>query len=498
MAVNLARLEQAADRFEKYADKMQHADSPAAREERARVATRHREQFLPAAEKFQQLRSAAVVSRTIEVAAATSPITDVAVIEGGVIPEILQRDNDLRPVRYLQIALLAARSVGRVRVVDAAGDDEGDGTGFLVAPGLLLTNWHVLKTRELAEACSVIFDDEDGLDGDPKESKAYRFLPQRLYVSDRELDYAIVEVSPRTGSGTPLSQFGYLRLFEQTGKLDPTQRQAANIVQHPGGGPKKVAIRDNYFAQVLPDSVDPAKEVSSLFYGTDTLKGSSGAPVCSDQWYVVALHRGGVPATQVVDGRRVPVRHDGTPALASDPRDLVRYITNEGTRVSRIYASLRDKQAREPHAAAALERLSAVSRDPRMGPLDLRTAPIVLPATPSAEEGAVEEIIHRSVAKFKTAKGYRPAFLGAGFNVPLPSLTSEVERELAPLKDSIKTELKYDHYSLKINRERRTAFFVAANINGAQLWDAAADGPRPAARNGASIRECARNFSPTT
>ena len=256
MAVNLARLEQAADRFEKYADKMQHADSPAAREERARVAKRHREQFLPAAEKFQQLRSSAVVPRTIEGAAAP-PITDVAVIEGGVIPEILQRDNDLRPVRYLQIALLAARSVGRVRVVDAAGDDEGDGTGFLVAPGLLLTNWHVLKTRELAEACSVIFDDEDGLDGDPKESKAYRFLPQRLYVSDRELDYAIVEVAPRTGSGTPLSQFGYLRLFEQTGKLDPTQRQAANIVQHPGGGPKKVAIRDNYFAQVLPDSVDP-------------------------------------------------------------------------------------------------------------------------------------------------------------------------------------------------------------------------------------------------
>ena len=267
MAVNLARLEQAAVRFEKYADKMQHADSPAAREERARVATRHREQFLPAAEKFQQLRSAAVVSRTIEVAAATPPITGVAVIEGGVIPEILQRDNDLRPVRYLQIALLAARSVGRVRVVDAAGDDEGDGTGFLVAPGLLLTNWHVLKTRELAEACSVIFDDEDGLDGDPKESKAYRFLPQRLYVSDRELDYAIVEVAPRTGSGTPLSQFGYLRLFEQTGKLDPTQRQAANIIQHPGGGPKKIALRDNYFAQSCPTASIPPRRSAHCSMG---------------------------------------------------------------------------------------------------------------------------------------------------------------------------------------------------------------------------------------
>lgn len=33
-----------------------------------------------------------------------------------------------------------------------------------------------------------------------------------------------------------------------------------------------------------------------LYSATDTLKGSSGAPVFNDQWYVVALHRRGVPA----------------------------------------------------------------------------------------------------------------------------------------------------------------------------------------------------------
>ncbi len=482
MAISLARLETAANRFENYVTKLEAADPEKVRAEQVRVARRHREQFLPAAEKFQQLRSVAAAAPPTVTAAAVPPATEPVVLTaGGVIPEIIQRDNDLRPVRYLQIAQLASRSVGRVRVVDSAGDDEGDGTGFLVAPGLLMTNWHVLKTRELAGACSVIFDDEDGLNGDPKEMKTYRFQPDRLYVSDEMLDYAIVEVSPRTSSGTPLSQFGYLRLFEQTGKLDPTQRQAANIVQHPGGGPKKIAVRDNYFLQVLPDTVDPAKEVSSLFYGTDTLKGSSGAPVCSDQWYVVALHRGGVPKTTEIGGRRVAVRHDGTPARPNDPPDVVDYITNEGTRVSRIYASLREKQATEPHAAAALARLAAVAGDPRTGPLDLRTAPIVLPVTPAAQEGSVEEITHRSVAKFRSAKGYRPEFLGASFRVPLPSLTSEVKRELATLRDSEKTELKYDHYSLMINRERRTAFYVAANIDGSQLWDLdpSADGPRP-------------------
>ena len=478
MAVNLARLEQAADRYEKYAEKKRAPDSPAAGDERARVARRHRDQFLPPADKMQQVRSAAVVSRILEAAAEPSSPSDLAVIEGGVIPEILRRENDLRPVRYLQIALLAARSVGRVRVVDAVRH-EGDGTGFLVAPGLVMAKWDVLKTRELAEGCSVVFDDEDGLDGDPKETKVYRFLPDRLYVSDRELDYAIVEVSPRTGSGTALSQYGFLRLFEQTGKLDPTkERQAANIIQHPGGGPKKIAIRDNYFEKLVPDAVDATREVNSLFYGSDTLKGSSGAPVCSDQWYVVALHRGGVPKLEHVGGRRVPVRRDGTPALASDPPDLVKYISNEGTRISRIYESLRAKR-RDPHAAAGPGRLLAVSPGPPPRARGLPRAPIGLPTTPAAEEGAIEEIIRRAAAKFKDARGYKSSFLGTGFSVPLPSLTSEVERELAPLKDSAKTELKYDHYSLKINRERRTAFFVAANVNGPQLWDVAVDGARP-------------------
>src|SRR5262245_31287690 len=91
MAVNLARLEQAAGRFHTYAEKMQQAeaDPDLVRAEQARVAARHREQFLPAAEKFSQLRSAAVASRIIDAAADTAPPGDLAVIEGGVIPEIL-------------------------------------------------------------------------------------------------------------------------------------------------------------------------------------------------------------------------------------------------------------------------------------------------------------------------------------------------------------------------------------------------------------------------
>ncbi len=487
MAINLPALERAASRYERHCAALDTAvDDENTMKERAVVAERHRQLFVPASEQLRQLKSsplamAAAVAATVA-PAAPAPVDAPALLalEGDLIPEVLQRDNDLRPVRFLHLAMLVSRSVGRVRISDGPLTDEGDATGFMIAPGLLITNWHVLKTEEFAASASIIFDDEEALNGDPKESKAFRLRPDLLFVNDETLDYAIVEVAPRTASGLPLSQFGYLKLFEQTGKLDPNQREAANIIQHPGGGTKKIVIRDNYIERVVPDGVDPAKQLNSLFYGADTLKGSSGSPVCSDQWYVVALHRGGVPKTVEIGGRRVVVDHKGNPVHEGDSSDRIHYLTNEGTRVSRIYRSLRTRaDARNRDAQLALERIKAVSVDPRTGPIDLRTAPLLLPALPNEQLGGPEEIIRRKADKFANATGYRPTFLGSRFKIPLPTMTSEVKRELATLKNSSATELKYDHYSLRINRERRTALFAAANIDGAQHWKTAGHGALP-------------------
>jgi len=66
---------------------------------------------------------------------------------------------------------------------------------------------------------------------------------------------------------------------------------------------------------------------------------------------------------------------------------MLRYVANEGTRVSRIYSSLETKSATNPDAAVALERISAVASDPRLGPISLRTTPILMPALPPAEAG---------------------------------------------------------------------------------------------------------------
>lgn len=56
-------------------------------------------------------------------------------------------------------------------------------------------------------------------------------------------------------------------------------------------------------------------------------------------------------------------------------------------------------------------------------------------------------------------KGYDPDFLG--LSVPLPTLA---DRSKASTTDAGDIELRYEHFSLVMNKERRLAFFTASNV----------------------------------
>lgn len=484
MRVSLSDLQRAAERYDAFCKARERAPAAVLEQERLELGLRNAQDFTSSADRLRVLRNA-LKAAPPEVAATAGlerlapPLLD-AVAAG---QEIAFGDNDLRPIRYLHVALLAAKAVGKITVRGFA-DEEGDATGFLVAPGLLLTNHHVLPAAEFAAASFVSFDMEDGLDGKPKTPKLFDLDPQTLYVSDQDLDYCLVAVSPATAQGEPLSQFGYLRLFERTGKVDPNRRQAANIIQHPLGQGKKVVLRDNHFMEPPKDRLDAGGHLNSLFYGTDTLKGSSGSPVCTDEWFVVALHRGGVPRVKLRRGKPVVLRLDGTAAREGDARGSIAYVTNEGTRVSRIYASLRDKagagDATAAHAAAALRRLAAQAQDPKLGPVAHATATLPTPGPLAPDLGDEQEkLIRRKADFFEAATGYRPEFLGAGFEIPLPELTHEVLKSVAPLREGPGHELRYDNYSVIMHARRRTAILAAGNVDGSLLWKKVMEGSLP-------------------
>jgi V8-like Glu-specific endopeptidase len=254
-----------------------------------------------------------LVALRLDHLAATSEITDLERLVGG---------DDLVSVSFLSRGVAAAATVGRISLDAAGGSPRGFGTGSLVSPRLLLTNHHVLDSAPAAAASLVELGYEEVTLGRRTPGEAFTLQPDALFVTDAALDFTLVAVSPVSAGGRALADYGHNRLIEQTGKV--LVGEALNIVQHPDGRPKVVALRENELVTILDDF---------LHYRADTNPGSSGAPVYNDQWQLVALHHSGVPART----RRAA----GSPATAvCGPRQWARKrSTGSPTRASASRAS---------------------------------------------------------------------------------------------------------------------------------------------------------------
>ncbi|MGC5020786.1 trypsin-like serine peptidase [Micromonospora sp. DT47] len=237
---------------------------------------------------------------------------------------IIADTNDLQAVNFLSRGARAARTVGRI-AADVRGRRIPTGTGFLVAPALLLTNNHVLPDETAADGAVLELNCEDGIDHEAGRVALYRLGPGTLFLTDEELDYTLVAVSPGPG-GLPGDEFGWNRLVHQQGKA--VIGEWLNIVGHPQGRLKEVALRNNGLVNELDHF---------LHYSTDTEPGNSGSPVFNDQWEVVALHHSGIPKT---DAKGNWLKPDGTRWRPSDGDGAVHWIANEGVRVSALLSHL--------------------------------------------------------------------------------------------------------------------------------------------------------------
>lgn len=397
-------------------------------------------------------------------------------------------------------ALKAGRPVVRIVTMPGRGMvPQGFATGFLVAPDLLLTNHHVFRAADEAQGIGAQFLYER-TQGGLREGVIFALDPERFFVNDKDLDYAIVAVKGTALGGALLNQFKYLPLIAIKGKI--RKGDPINIIQHPGGEPKQYATVNNRLIDLRDDGF--------LLYETDTLEGSSGSPVFNQHWETIGLHHCGVPQIEngrlvTVDGRRLPLD-----AEVADS-DLI-WIANEGVRVSALVTSLADQRLARPEQQRILKDLLDLTTDPlRMvaeisplndgnagiapvvtstsrtdmaqnifsfsGPVTIQLngqAPVAVASGPTPAGDAPPPPSANGDFREKTLKfdedykdrsnhGYNADFLG-GWKVAAPTVGPKRSGEL--LKNAAKPwAIPYYHYSLVMNQDRRLVMWAASNVD---------------------------------
>lgn len=191
------------------------------------------------------------------------------------------------------------------------------GTGFLVGPSTVLTNFHVVEDviKSPGSSAGVVlrFDykrSSDGttlhpgtevrlaskdwlIDSSPFSSADDVDDPTRLPGAE-ELDYALLRVEGEPGNlpvSAPSAEVGAVaRGFVKLpiGAVKVAADQPILIVQHPKGDPLKLALDTKAIESVNANR-------TRVRYRTNTEGGSSGSPVFDVNWNLLAIHHWGDP-----------------------------------------------------------------------------------------------------------------------------------------------------------------------------------------------------------
>lgn len=151
------------------------------------------------------------------------------------VKEAVIEARDFLSVEFLERGLAAARCVGRI-VQRRGAALRPLGTGFLVGPGLLITNEHVLTSAETAGDCLLEMDYELNAFGPAKTIRRFALDPQKFFLVDAANDFALVAVVPRAlGGPGEIQSYGWLPLDGQQGKISLVPEDMINIIQHRWG-----------------------------------------------------------------------------------------------------------------------------------------------------------------------------------------------------------------------------------------------------------------------
>jgi len=196
---------------------------------------------------------------------------------------LTMEQSTLLPVSFLAKGVLTSKSVGKVEI-KIGSNKYSVGTGFLfkingVEELFFLTNFHVINDKKYIERTRIIFDYELDIDGNSLPSRSFKIDPTGpWYCSEiKEYDTTIFRLIDEANT---LAEYGWIELKD----VEIAKNDFVNIIQHPKGEMKQISLYHN----IVTHTDDRVVQ-----YLTDTLKGSSGAPVFNSDWEVVALHHSG-------------------------------------------------------------------------------------------------------------------------------------------------------------------------------------------------------------
>ena len=222
--------------------------------------------------------------------------------------------------------------------LESSGRLYGVGSGFLVAADVVLTNHHVVRRvisgDYLPTQLRLQFDYHERDDGsiapgtiakvasdwlidsaphDPVDNRVHDITEE---PKPRNLDFALLRLERKIGDKPPQGGGGARGWMDlQSTAPDAAPNAPVYIVQHPDGRPMQLALDTTAVIGYSPKK-------RRIRYRTNTLRGSSGSPVFTQDWDLLALHHGGDPEYPDLDTGQY---NEGIPI-----RTLVKYLEGEG------------------------------------------------------------------------------------------------------------------------------------------------------------------------
>jgi len=388
-------------------------------------------------------------------------------------------------------------SIGRIEVPLLPQYPYG-GTGFVVGEGLLMTNRHVaqlfsqglgLDIRYQAGGSAVDFKQQ--IDTAADDQSRY-FKVREVVMIHPFWDMAILQVDGLPSDHVlPLSVTAPEELFGRNivavGYPALDVRNDVPLQNRIFGG--KYNVKRLQPGTIRNRDRIPSFEhmVNAMTHDASTLGGNSGSAIIDvDSGEVVALHFAGeylkanyaVPMFELARDRRVAPQLNfkgKLPAPTTDWDDA--WQATVGAERSSpqpapvaLQPSTPGPQLQSPLAVPPATTVGIAAATWTI-PIHITISvgqPLAAAGQAQVSGAEAEAVIVDQ--NYSNRAGYNPDFLES-ITVPLPRLTKDMEKDTAQVRLDVRKhddpfELTYYHYSVYLNKRRRTAWFSAANVDG--------------------------------